>query len=221
MTANSVTFSTLPIWVQVWGLPFHLFNEEAGWEIGKSLGHVYEVDDKTFVSDQARFIRIRVGISLEKPIRRGGWVANPEGDKVRVGFKYERLVGVCYQCGKFGHEVKDCSEQGTSQQVGKPYGDWLKAGFRQKHMGVERTKTNAPPPTPVPEPPQRAMVSINSHDEVASNNDINGIYGRRENGSALKYPYQSQTVDFQENQAVCCEEVIKENSMDARIRQNN
>ena len=58
MTANSVTFSTLPIWVQVWGLPFDLINEEAGWEIGKGLGHVYKVDNKTFLSDQARFIRI-------------------------------------------------------------------------------------------------------------------------------------------------------------------
>ena len=89
MTANSVTFSTLPIWVQVWSLPFDLINEEAGWEIGKGLGHVYKVDNKTFPSDQACFIRIRVGIPLEKLIHRGGWVANPEGDQVRVGFKYE------------------------------------------------------------------------------------------------------------------------------------
>ena len=79
MTANSVTFPTLTIWVQVWDLPINLINEEAGWEIGKGLGHVYEVDNKTFLSDQARFIRIRVGIPLEKPIHRGGWVTNPEG----------------------------------------------------------------------------------------------------------------------------------------------
>ena len=46
MTTNSVTFSTLPIWLQVWGLPFDLMNEEAGWEIGKGLGHVVEVDKK-------------------------------------------------------------------------------------------------------------------------------------------------------------------------------
>ena len=72
MTANSVTFPTLTIWVQVWDLPIDLINEEAGWEIGKGLGHVYEVENKTFLSDQARFIRIRVGIPLEKLICRGG-----------------------------------------------------------------------------------------------------------------------------------------------------
>ena len=51
MTANSVTFLAIPIWVQVWGLPFDLMNGEAGWEIGKGLGHVVEVDKKTFLSD--------------------------------------------------------------------------------------------------------------------------------------------------------------------------
>ena len=69
-------------------------------------------------------------------------------------------------------------------------------GFRRKDMGAERTKTNAPPPTPTPKPPQKATVSINSHDEVAGNNDI---YGRKDNGSTLKYPHQSQATYFQEN----------------------
>ena len=53
MMANSATFPTLPLWVQVWGLSFDLINEEAGWEIGKGLGHVYEVDNKNFLLDQA------------------------------------------------------------------------------------------------------------------------------------------------------------------------
>ena len=183
MTANSVTFPTLTIWVQVWDLPINLINEEAGWEIGKGLGHVYEVDNKTFLSDQARFIRIRVGIPLEKPIHRGGWVTNPEGDQVRVGFKYERLVGLCYQCGKLGHEMKDCSIQGSSQQAEKPYGDWLKAGFCRKDMGADWTKTNASPPAPAPEPPQSHTVAINSHDEVAGSMGINDNHERRDNSS--------------------------------------
>ena len=51
MTANSVIFSVLPIWVQVWGLLFDLMNEEASWEIGKGMGHVVEVGKKTFLSD--------------------------------------------------------------------------------------------------------------------------------------------------------------------------
>ena len=51
MTASSVTFMHLPIWVQVWGLPFDLFSEEVGNDIGKGLGRVVEVDSKERASD--------------------------------------------------------------------------------------------------------------------------------------------------------------------------
>ena len=82
MMARSVNFTGLPIWVQVWGLPFNLINDEAGLEVGKSLGHVIEVDYKALTTNQARFLRVRVVLSLDKPIRRGGSVVNPKGDKV-------------------------------------------------------------------------------------------------------------------------------------------
>ena len=37
MTATNITFPKIQLWVQVWGLPFDLMNEEAGLEIGRSL----------------------------------------------------------------------------------------------------------------------------------------------------------------------------------------
>ena len=51
MTASSVTFMHLPIWMQVWGLPFDLFSEEVGNDIGKGLGRVVEVDSKAIASN--------------------------------------------------------------------------------------------------------------------------------------------------------------------------
>ena len=67
---------------------------------------------------------------LEKLLRKGGVVASPEGDKVCIGFKYERLVGLCFGCGRIGHKAKECSFQVDYQQE-LPYGEWLKAGFRK------------------------------------------------------------------------------------------
>ena len=84
------------MWVQVYGLHFDLINEEAGLDIGQGIGRVVEVDCKALALDQARFLRIWVEIPLEKPIRRGGQVISLEGDRVKVAYKYERLVGMCF-----------------------------------------------------------------------------------------------------------------------------
>ncbi|KAL0000200.1 hypothetical protein SO802_019802, partial [Lithocarpus litseifolius] len=88
--------------------------------------------------------RMRVEIPLDKPLRRSGLVANPEGDKVCVGFKYERLVGFCYQCGKIGHEAKECFYSREQNQCGYLYGEWLKAGFRWPARNSERRDEQPP-----------------------------------------------------------------------------
>ena len=129
MIANSVTFTHLPIWAQVWRLPFDLFSEKVGTDIGKGLGHVVEVDLKVKTLDQARFLRICVKILLDKPIRRGSKVQGPKGDMVWIAFKYERLIGLYFNCGRLGHEAKHCREPKDVDGNGSQYGDWLKGGF--------------------------------------------------------------------------------------------
>lgn len=84
MFVKSVTFSKQPFWIQVWGLPFDLINEEAGSDIGRSIGKLVEVDCKAFNIDQSRFLRIHVEVPLDKPLRWGGLVISPEGELTRA-----------------------------------------------------------------------------------------------------------------------------------------
>nr|POF03388.1 uncharacterized protein CFP56_60577 [Quercus suber] len=116
MTATSVSFTSMVMWIQVWGLPFDLLLEEVGRDIDSGLGEILDVDLKAFLSDQAHFIKVRVKLLLDKPLRRGEVVASPKGDKGCIGFKYELLVGLCYQCGRIGHEVRDYSVQRDRKQ---------------------------------------------------------------------------------------------------------
>ena len=96
-----------------------------------------------------------------------------------------------------GHEMKDCSIQGPLQQAEKPYGDWLKAGFRWKDTGAERTKTKAPPPAMAPEPPQSHSVALNSHDETAGSMGINYIHER--SGNVLEINGSQSHVTISQN----------------------
>ena len=64
-----------------------------------------EVDCKAIASNQARVLRIRIEIPLTKPIRYGAPIISLVGDEVRVAFKYEWLIELCYNYGMLGHEV--------------------------------------------------------------------------------------------------------------------
>ncbi|XP_075646582.1 uncharacterized protein LOC142617565 [Castanea sativa] len=123
MMASSVNFQTVPMWVQVWGLPFHLINKTAGRVIGEGIGRVIKVD----CDASASFLRVRVEVPLDKPIRRGAPVLSREGDKVLVAFQYERLCGLCFHCGLLGHEAKECETTKLKVWEESPYGEWLRA----------------------------------------------------------------------------------------------
>ncbi|XP_023874189.1 uncharacterized protein LOC111986738 [Quercus suber] len=129
MIAFLVKFLTIPILVQVWGLPFDLINAEAGRDIGKGIGRVIVMDSKAIASNQAWFLRVEVEMPLDKPIPRRAPILSPEGDKVWVAFQYEHLIGLCFQCGFLGHEAKACIESNSRDREESLYGDWLRAGF--------------------------------------------------------------------------------------------
>ena len=127
LTSENITFIHSSFWVQLWGLPFELMTEVVGRDIGNSMGRFIELDKQANQFDQAKFLRIRVELPVDKPLRRGGNVVGMEGDKYWVHFKYERLPTFCFFCDKMGHDLKHCNACLDRQNVMPQYGEWLRA----------------------------------------------------------------------------------------------
>lgn len=117
-------------------------SEEVGQDIGRSLGRLIEVDKRACQSDQAKFMRIRVDLPIEKPLRRGGHVVSKDGEKFWVHFRYERLPTFCYLCGKLGHDDKHCQVYADRQSTPKHYGEWLKANGAFKGGNARKNFNN-------------------------------------------------------------------------------
>ena len=68
-------------------------------------------------------MRVRVDLSIEKPLRMGGYVTNMDGERCRVSFKYERLPNFCFTCGKIGHDEKHYGMVIEKQPLERQYGE--------------------------------------------------------------------------------------------------
>nr|POF21699.1 hypothetical protein CFP56_26361 [Quercus suber] len=103
-----------------------------GKDIGGTIGNFLEVDKRSWQSDQAKDMCLRVEFQLNKPLRLGGYVSDSEGGKHWVTYKYERLPTLCFICGKLGHDIKHCKETTNWQGANKQYGDRMRAGWFSK-----------------------------------------------------------------------------------------
>ena len=98
-------------------------SEEVGRELGSKLGRYFESNKRSWLSEQAKFIRIHVDLPIEKPLRRGGNIVNTEGENFWVSFKYERLPNFCFQCGLLRHDEKHYQVPPSDLGNTKQYGD--------------------------------------------------------------------------------------------------
>lgn len=67
MNASSIEFTHCPLWGKCGDYHLNCFSEDVAKDIGMGIGKVVEVDCKSVATDQAKFLRIRVEVSLDKP----------------------------------------------------------------------------------------------------------------------------------------------------------
>ena len=107
-------FDKLAIWVHFPELPVEYYDKEALHSIASKVGKPIRVDYATNNLSRARYARVCVEISLEKPILTRVWVMNHWQPIL-----YENLHTLCFHCGRVGHQKANCSvrkEEGLEAQ---------------------------------------------------------------------------------------------------------
>ena len=114
-------------------------------EVGSRLGVVEEVERSCRQAEQNLFMRVRVALPLEKPLRRGSFIAGLDGIRSWVKFKYERLPIFCHYCGLLGHDLHHCAKHFAMVKarniVEYQYRDWLKLSGGRPRSPSRRENT--------------------------------------------------------------------------------
>lgn len=129
---NTVRLHSVATWVQVYDIPRGFLSENILRSIGVSIGEFIRMDANTLDGVWKPFVRIRVMVNVEKPLKRRLKIKR-EGDNWSwMNFKYERLGTFCFVCGILGHSERDCSivYANPDKIVERAYGVWLRASTK-------------------------------------------------------------------------------------------
>lgn len=97
--------------------------------MGNSIGSYVKSDTMNMNDMWKQFIRIRVRMDVNKPLKRRMKLKREGGEWSRLNFKYERLSMFCFVCGLLGHSDRDCEVVYANSEkiVERAYGVWLRA----------------------------------------------------------------------------------------------
>ncbi|KAK1565320.1 hypothetical protein Q3G72_024056 [Acer saccharum] len=132
-------FNKAEFWIQIHNTPLMCMSADIGRFLGSIVRDV-DIDNRDLGSQVAGFLRVRVAIEIDKPLRRFLRI-NVLGDGVETGMlmKYERLLDFCFKCGLLGHGVRDCPDKPREATVLKGeellFGFWLRASTPVKKTG--------------------------------------------------------------------------------------
>ncbi|KAJ9162496.1 hypothetical protein P3X46_022263 [Hevea brasiliensis] len=98
-------------WIRLLGLPIHFYRKQVLREIEKVVGLVTKVDCNTSDILRGKFVRLVVFVNFREPLVLK-FLLN-ENEQV---IKYECLMEVCFQCGRYGHPIPMCTFKGEQSE---------------------------------------------------------------------------------------------------------
>lgn len=132
----NMKLSELFIWLQVYDLPVGFNSEYIHKAIGNYVGKFLGTDPKNFQGLCKNYIRIKVGIDINRPLKSRMRMKKSGGDWLWLSFKYERLQSFCFFCGLIGHSEKFCEYLIDNPQNNgeRKYNSSLRAPVRNQYI---------------------------------------------------------------------------------------
>lgn len=129
---RTVTLDKLHFWVQLHGMTPGFMSERIVRDVGNRIGTFLEADVNNFNGLWRDYMRVRVLVHVDHPLKRKVNLRGQGGQVCCVQFKYEGLTTFCFICGRLGHSERFCDTlfDTALQLVEKPYGPGMKASPR-------------------------------------------------------------------------------------------
>uniref|UniRef100_A0A803QNA4 Uncharacterized protein n=1 Tax=Cannabis sativa TaxID=3483 RepID=A0A803QNA4_CANSA len=130
-----VKLCRLDIWVQLHNLRPGFMFDSVVQRVANYIGTYVKSDPKNFNGVWRNYLRVRVSINVEKPLKRRMKLKKEDGDWLWTNFKYEFIPTFCFICGIIGHSERFCSRlyETPLELIEKPYGIWMKAEPQRKN----------------------------------------------------------------------------------------
>lgn len=131
---RTVSLNNFLIWIQIHGMDPGFMSQRVVQDIGNYIGKFEESDPNNFVGVWRDYLRVRVMLSIEKPLKRRMKLKKNEGQWCWANFRYEGLPTFCFICGIIGHNERYCERLFDTpvEKIEKPYGVWMKAEPRRR-----------------------------------------------------------------------------------------
>lgn len=116
---SEVRFDRMEIWARILNLPLGWMNQHRGIRAMGLLGEVKRMDVDADGKASGAFLRARIFIALDKPIKRGVLLRMAKnGDPEWFDAQYEKLPFFCFFCGIIGHGGLGCDKPAVRNEQG-------------------------------------------------------------------------------------------------------
>jgi hypothetical protein len=143
---SATNLNTIPMWVQIYDVPWDKQTYENGMKWGSILGKVMAVEADKYKSKFKDYLRVRIAIPVNKRLQTKitTWVKNRPETHSSYILRYERVPYFCFWCGFIGHNDTYCEKK----RLGVPslaYDSSLRVSPMRKY---EHREAYAPPVIP-------------------------------------------------------------------------